>query len=214
MALEVASRIDGRATGVDARASVRSVLRDATAAAHERMHAHPGFRAAASGEIGADDYRLLLSRLLGFHRPFERLVRAACRRCGVDLDLAARARSPALAEDLSTLGLSRQAIDDLPAWAPALELRSEGGLLGALYVLEGSALGGAQIARALDGRFGHGVEGRRFFTGAGEGRGALWRAFLARLEALSEDARAEAEAASVATFEAFERWLAGWTTAS
>ncbi len=213
MAPEVASGIGGLATEADARASVRSVLRDATAAAHERMHAHPGFRAAASGEIGADDYRLLLSRLLGFHRPFERLARAASRRCGVDLGLAARARSPVLVEDLSTLGLSRRAIDDLPAWAPALELGSEGALFGALYVLEGSALGGAQIARALDGRFGQGQDGRRFFTGAGEGRGALWRAFVARLEALSENARGEAEAAAVATFEAFERWLAGWAAA-
>jgi heme oxygenase len=181
------------------------------------MHAHRGFRAAASGTISADDYRRLLSRLLGFHRPFERLVRAASNRCGLGLylDLDARARSPALILDLSTLGVSSQAIDEVPAWAPTLELGSAGAVLGALYVLEGSSLGGAQIARSLDGRFGQGVEGRRFFTGAGEGRGALWRSFLTCLEGLSDDAcaRDEAEAASVATFEAFERWLAGWAPA-
>ena len=198
----------------EARPTVRALLRNATAAAHERMHAHPGFHAAAAGVIGPRDYRLLLSRLLGFHRPFERLVGCAAERCGMDFDLDSRARSPLLVMDLTTLGLDREAIESLPDWAPSLELASEGAVLGSLYVLEGSSLGGLQIGRALKGRFGDETgEGRRFFLGRGDRHAALWGGFVMRLEALAgrQPACDAAVGASVATFVAFERWMAGWT---
>jgi heme oxygenase len=178
------------------------------------MHAHPGFHAAAAGVIEVHDYRRLLSRLLGFHRPFERLIRAAAARHGVDLDFDSRARSPFLVQDLMSLGLGRGDIERLPDWAPSLDLTSEGAVLGSLYVLEGSSLGGLQIGRSLKGRFsGESDEGRRFFLGRGDRHGALWGEFVARLETLAGRPQScdEAVAASLATFSAFERWMAGWT---
>ena len=150
---------------ISTRPSVRNLLRTATAAAHERLHAHPGFSAAAAGMIGQDDYQRLLSRLLGFHRPFEGLTRAVADRGQVDLDLDARARSHALVLDLAFLGMDRNGIDRLPDWSPSLDLRNEDALLGALYVVEGSTLGGLQIARSLKARFGgQGSAGLNFFS--------------------------------------------------
>jgi len=216
MALSAAARFPKRGYGSaeqDVRASVRSLLRNATAAGHERMHEHPGFHAAASGVISAADYRRLLARLVSFHRPFEGLIRGARERHGVDLDLDVRARSPSLVLDLATLGLSRPAIDGLPNWSPSLDLASEGALLGSLYVLEGSTLGGLQIAQALKVRFGGSDgDGRRFFLGRGESHKVLWGGFLSRLEKLAGDDRLcdAAIAASVATFGAFEQWMEGW----
>ena len=194
--------------------SVRGLLQTATTAAHERMHAHPGFNAAAAGAIGAHDYRRLLSRLLGFHRPFEGQIRAGAERYDMDLDFESRARSQSLIADLMLLGLSRRAVDDLPEWSPSLNLTSKEAVLGSLYVLEGSTLGGVQIARALKGRFVVGtVEARQFFLGRGERHGALWADFVGRLEALAECQQAceEAVTAALATFGEFERWMAGWT---
>ena len=133
MALETSASFRERA-----HSSVRFLLRSATAAAHERMHAHTGFNAAAAGTIGVQDYRRLLSRLLGFHRPFEGQIRSAADRCDVDLDCVSRARSPLLVADLLTLGVSRGAVDNLPDWAPLFDLASEAAVLGSLYVLEGS----------------------------------------------------------------------------
>ncbi len=199
--------------GKHAPPSVRALLRKSTAPPHERMHAHPGFHAAAAGMIGDRDYRRLLSRLLGFHRPFEGLIRAAARRHGVDLDFDARARSPLLVLDLMSLGLGRGDIEGLPDWAPSLDLPSEGAVLGSLYVLEGSTLGGVQIGRSLKARFGdERDEGRRFFLGRGERHGALWGEFVTRLETLAERPQScdDAVAASLATFTEFERWMAGW----
>jgi heme oxygenase (biliverdin-IX-beta and delta-forming) len=194
--------------------SMRARLRAATTAAHERMHAHSGFAAAATGAIAVTDYRLLLARVYGFHRPFEAVVREAAASLGfVDFDIEGRARSPALLADLETLGLDARTIARLPLWVPSRSFASKGALLGALYVLEGSTLGGAKIARALQGVIGgEAGDGRCFFLGRGDQQSSMWREFLARLEALSESPEESAEAieAAVVTFDDFETWMEGW----
>jgi len=193
---------------------MRFRLRAATAAAHERMHAHPGFAAAAAGAIAVADYLRLLARVYGFHRPFEAAAREVAASSGFDFDLEARARSPVLLADLKTLGLDSDAISRLPLWTPSFSFTSEGALLGALYVLEGSTLGGVQIARALQGVIGDETgDGRRFLLGRGDRQSIMWRDFLERLESLSEDPKGADQAigAAVATFEDFEAWMTGWT---
>ena len=139
------------------RSALRWRLRAATATTHERMHAHPGFEAAAAGTIELSEYRRLLVRLYGFHRPFEEIARSAAEAFKVDLDMNARARSALLVADLQTIGFAPSATATLPFWRPSLRLVSKGSLLGALYVLEGSTLGGLQIARALKNRVGNGL---------------------------------------------------------
>ena len=83
--------------------------------------------------------------------------------------------------------------------------RSPAECLGALYVVEGSTLGGAMIGRALAPHFG---DACRFFLGHDK---ALWRELLASLEALVGDRVAEVAAlgAAAATFSAFEIWMSG-----
>ena len=177
------------------------------------MHAHPGFAAAAAGGIQIADYRRLLARVYGFHRPFEVAVRNAVISAGVDFDVDERARSPALLADLQSLGLGADAIARLPLWTPSYSLVSEAALLGALYVLEGSTLGGVSIARALRGVLGDDSgDGMRFFLGRGDRQSVMWRDFLERLEALSEDQGQSAQAveAAIVTFHDFETWMSGW----
>ena len=85
--------------------------------------------------------------------------------------------------------------------------------MGALYVVEGSTLGGIQLARALKAVVAaDSGEGRSFFLGYGDRHGAMWRSFLKRLEdcASSEaDDDAVIEGAT-RTFVDFESWMAGW----
>jgi heme oxygenase len=86
-------------------------------------------------------------------------------------------------------------------------------VLGARYVVEGSALGGRGLARRLDGLLGPGtLAGRRFFSGHGAETGAVWRGYLDRLSAAPETpaARAAAIEGATATFSIFEQWLEGW----
>ena len=74
-------------------------------------------------------------------------------------------------------------------------------------------MGGAQLARAVAGALGgEGDAGRRFFLGYGARNGVMWRDFLDHLDRLGAD-EAQSEAAlrgAVATFDDFERWVAGW----
>jgi heme oxygenase (biliverdin-IX-beta and delta-forming) len=197
------------------RSAMRWRLRAATATAHERMHAHAGFGAAAAGTIEGPDYRRLLVRLYGFHRPFEDVARSAVDVFRIDLDMSVRARSPLLLADLQTIGFDPNAAAILPLWRPSVHLASKGSLLGALYVLEGSTLGGVQIARALKDQVGNGLgKALLFFVGRGERQGAMWRELLEELESLREDDEEamQAEDAAVTTFKAFEDWMAGWRT--
>ena len=103
--------------------SMRSRLRAATAPAHERMHAHPGFAAAAAGAIGIADYRRLIARVYGFHLPFEAAAREAAASSGFDFDVERRTRSPALLADLKALGVEAETIARLPLCGPGIFLR-------------------------------------------------------------------------------------------
>ncbi len=193
--------------------AMRWRLRAATTPAHERMHAHAGFGAAAAGTIDAPDYRRLLVRLYGFHRPFEDVARLAVDIFRIDLDMSVRARSPLLLADLQAIGFDPNNAATLPLWRPSVPLVSKGSLLGALYVLEGSTLGGVQIARVLKDRVSNGLgKALLFFVGRGERQGAMWRELVEELESLREDDEEamRAEDAAVATFRAFEDWMAGW----
>ncbi len=178
---------------------LRSVLRAATHEVHERLHRHAGFAAIQSATIGLADYRNLIVRLYGFYLPFE--AAAAIR----------PDRSKWLVDDLKALGLDRP-LHALPKCPHVPRLDSAHLRLGALYVAEGSALGGRELARGLDRMLGQDVAGgRRFFIGRGPETGEAWRGYLARLSA-APSARAEIIKGAVETFAAFEHWLNGWST--
>ena len=159
------------------RSAMRWRLRAATAIAHERMHAHAGFGAAAAGTIEVADYRRLLVAPLWLSSAIRR-----CRALGRGrLPDRSRYERAALARRCSSptckrIGFDPNAAATLPLWRPSVRLVSKGSLLGALYVLEGSTLGGVQIARALKDRVGDGLgKALLFFVGRGERQGAMWR---------------------------------------
>ena len=139
----------------------------------------------------------MLGRLYGFYVPFETAL-------GVKPE-----RSLWLAADLR--GLGGAAPDDLPLCRlPRYDTPQR--RVGADYVAEGSALGGAQLNRSLEALLGPGGSGRRFFQGRGAGAGAAWRSFLSRLESFAGDPAGHGDivAGAVETFQTFELWLAGW----
>ncbi|QGM93865.1 biliverdin-producing heme oxygenase [Methylocystis rosea] len=188
------------------RASVREALRAATRQPHQRLHRHPGLSAAARGAIGLDDYRQLLMRLYGFHLAFEDAHASAMQKLG----LITNSRAELIALDLAALGIMRFDVCRLPRCAALREPSSEACALGALYVVEGSALGGALIAEALAPIVG---DARRFFLGGPSGR-EVWASLLARVETLAPgEQQARAIDAAVETFRIFEEWMFDWRAA-
>lgn len=181
-------------------AVLRDALRVATAGVHERLHHHIGFAAVQAGTIDQEAYTTLLSRLYGFYSPFEAAAQLAPH------------RTRWLAIDLADLGVSPKVRDKLPR-CTFPQFFSPDHILGARYVVEGSALGGRGMARQLDALLGaEGTAGRQFFSGHGAATGVVWRQYLALLSAVPGSAlrRTAIIDGANATFATFEQWLTGW----
>jgi heme oxygenase len=169
------------------------------------LHVHPGLGAVQAGAIDRASYQSILSRLYGFHVPFETAA-------GI-----APERSLWLAADLRALGSTEQAIAALPLCASLPRLDTAHRRLGARYVAEGSTLGGRELAKRLDHLFAPDERtGRRFFSGRDGETGKAWRSFCDLLDAEDADgaARQETIAAAIETFAAFEDWFADWKVAA
>lgn len=196
-----------------ARSRIRMALKEITDPVHQRLHGHEGLAAVASQTIGRDEYRILLARLYGFHRPFDAIMEQAAQRFDCRLDIESRKRARSLELDLQSLGLDAGAIDRLATCTRLFRPATRGELMGALYVVEGSTLGGLQLARALSSLFGpEGIDGRRFFFGYGESHSAMWQTFLNELDACDDDGVPEEEifAGAIHTFGEFETWMNDW----
>jgi heme oxygenase len=99
-------------------------------------------------------------------------------------DHAERRNSSYLKQDIEELGSN---VNDLPT-ATAPEVNNTIQALGALYVMEGSIMGGPIIVKMLE-KFGI-TKGVSFFSGYGEATGQMWGKFVAVLNA---QANTEAE---------------------
>ena len=172
--------------------TARAILRDGTDAAHRALDA----RMAALDLSRRADLAALLRVNAAAHLPLEAALDAAREGQGPDLaDWPDRRRADALRADLAGLGQGVPLPVTAALEAGWPERRAE--MLGVLYVLEGSRLGGAVLARAA------GPGASRFLThGAGQG---LWPRLLPVLEAglAAPAARAAALDAARATFAAF-----------
>jgi heme oxygenase len=180
---------------------LRDALRVATADIHERLHHHVGFAAVQAGTIDHGAYTTLLSRLYGFYRPFEAAAQLSPE------------RTRGIESDLTALGVDAEEREKLPRCAAFPHRFSADHILGARYVVEGSALGGRGLARQLDGLLGTGVAaGRQFFSGHGAATGAVWREYLTLLSAVPSSAlrRTAIVAGANTTFATFKQWLTGW----
>ena len=167
--------------------NARSALRAATAHYHDRVDRV--FSGANLGEVGSYG-RFLLAQAAGY-LPIEAAL--TCGGVGRTMpDWDARQRGGLLLADLADLELAP------PDCVREIIFGEEAAVLGALYVLEGSRLGGALLKRSVPPTF-----PSRFLGG---GDSAAWRRLLAVLdERLDTDAkRAIAIEAASAVFTLFE----------
>jgi len=168
--------------------SARDILRRETDVAHRRLHVDPFLSAVAESRIDRPGFRAVLAHLYGFYAPLEDRLAASGFGAVAGLDFATHARAPLLRDDLLFLGLSAGQIDDLTACDALPAIDSAAAFLGCLYVLDGSRLGGALLARALDSLFpADQIAGRSFFAAHRDRVGLLWRETCAAIEACGSD---------------------------
>lgn len=169
-------------------------LRHGTRSEHERLEARLDL---LSPSLTRTRYVGVLERFLGLVGPLEARLDGAP--LPVD-DWPSRRKAHLLTEDLGHDAV--EVCDDLPdVMTPDLAL-------GCLYVLEGSTLGGREIAAAVESRLGADVP-TRYFRSYGSEVPARWSSFRAQVTARAEaggDVGAMVDAAR-RTFEAFEHWL-------
>jgi heme oxygenase len=129
--------------------------------------------------------------------------------------VAGRRRAPLLEADFAVLGVIpegkvlRFATERIPGLAEG-DVRYRTAFLGAMYVMEGSTLGGQYIARQVEEALGleAGV-GDAYFRGYGERTGEMWRTFRAVLTEVPEDAGEDLIVAAQAMFAVFGDGLRG-----
>ena len=142
--------------------------------------------------------------------------------------LAARRRSHWIEQDLASLNAGRPSAGELPvpiAWSsvvlepgetesrcPAREF--EAGFLGALYVLEGSTLGGRFLAKQVEASLGLlPGQGNVYFQGHGAATGALWREVTTEIAAVPDSLSERLVRSARRTFAIFGRALEPLSTA-
>ena len=154
-------------------------LRAETRAAHDAIEAAFGLDSWLASPAA---YAALLGRMHAFHAAIE--PAAAQHLAGTPLAVGT-GRAPRLAADLAALGQA----DSAPVLADIALPRDRAEAIGAVYVLEGSALGGLLIAKQVADRLGIGAEdGASFFAGEGRDTMRHWRAMQAGIDALASPA--------------------------
>ncbi len=185
-------------------------LKAETAAEHRRLEDRLNMAQALETREG---YQRLLAGFYGMYEPLEDLLGQGLEDVGLDAELgweAQRLKVPLLYQDLQALGASAEEIAALPRCDDLPALATKADILGCLYVVEGSTLGGQVISKMIRARLNLGPEdGAAFFSGYGSATGERWRQVCGVLEAHTTDEAAATETINSAksTFEAFERWL-------
>jgi heme oxygenase len=142
-------------------------------------------------------YGQLLCRYLGLYQTFESLLTGLPGRSGALAAQLYRPKTELLRLDIEFVapGAAQNVLRAGQNLFPELSVADN--LLGALYVVEGSALGGRYIAREVQQKLG--IEpgsGGAFFHGDGEATSAHWKYVTATLNREVTDAALAAEAAS------------------
>jgi heme oxygenase len=190
----------------------QQALRQATGAAHRRLHLVPSFAALLRGGLSIDGYRQLLLRLLGLHAPLDERQQAF-----QDEPLLAwargtppEARAARLRRDLAALGVAEREIGHVARADDMLpRLLSPAAALGCAWVVEGSALGGRIMAKCLSEHLGIGPENGGAFFAPLPRQEALWSDCCAAVERCGWQRlpRAEMLEAARATMSGFADWM-------
>lgn len=179
------------------------LLRRATAGDHAAVE---GAVPLMGEELTPLEYVAVLRRMYGLVAAWE----SFCERSGpgwMQTLMGERQRRGLLEEDLRVLGseLPEGGLPRLP------EFRGDAEFLGAMYVMEGSRLGGLVIAKHVEDVLGlEAGRGDSYFRGGGGQTAAMWREVLEVLRTRVPDDQADCViAAARRMFQSFGDWMRG-----
>lgn len=149
------------------------------------------------------DYAAVLRVFYGYFFPLEQRLQQYLTPEKLP-DMASRRKAGAILHDLNAIGYTDES---LPVCRQLPRITSVAEAFGALYVMEGSTLGGKMIARMLRKNEALAIadEALTFFSGYGDETGSRWKSFLAALN--GQENREEMVAAANETFYYLKRWM-------
>jgi heme oxygenase (biliverdin-IX-beta and delta-forming) len=178
-------------------APIMTRLRVETRAQHEATEAIPFSTAILAGVLPRASYAAQLAALLPVHRALESVIGARLHPSYELVWTDDMLRAPLLEADLDDLGvtegdarLARPEAAEMAWWIEDLAARDPVAVLGVLYVLEGSTLGGAVLRRHLASAFGLTDAGLSYYSPYGKHPKPHWMAFSQRMDAAVTDADA------------------------
>lgn len=188
--------------------SIMERLKEDTKTAHQQLEKAtiPFIRRSTNNE----HYELLLKMFYGYFRPMEEKIQKLVPESLLQ-DIGERRQTVALLNDLKKIGAETASLE-LSAHLP--ELKTVAQAIGALYVLEGSTLGGRFISQMLMNQLERpATEGISFFSGYGDQTDAKWKLFTETVNhyaAQHPEQTDEMVKAADETFAAFGRWVAAY----
>ncbi|MCX7102051.1 MAG: biliverdin-producing heme oxygenase [Methylobacter sp.] len=187
--------------------SIRMLLRHATLQYHVQLNHHPLLVGITQTNYNLANYHKLLFSYFHLYKALESLINDFLGRQHCVFDYDKRNKLAWLIDDLAYMHLESP---QLSCSLNLSALKTVGQLVGVLYVIEGSTLGGQMISRSLNEH--HGLTrktGARFFFGYGENTAIMWQNFIDFADCISGDeiqCRA-AENAACQTFQLFNQVL-------
>ena len=162
-------------------ASVRAETRET----HKALETEPYYVALRAGAVTEPQYATRLGLELALLRLLEPRWRGSADLRIRTLARATEDKRPLIEADLRALGVGPAHAVECP-WlcetTVAAEVRGAGGLAGALYVIEGSSLGGGRLAPIVARSFRRGLETTHYFRVYASEKGAQWKRFARMLE--------------------------------
>ncbi|TNE49170.1 MAG: biliverdin-producing heme oxygenase [Deltaproteobacteria bacterium] len=161
-------------------------LRERTNREHKALEAQAFHQSWLKHQLPLSHYVRLLTFYHSIWEKLEKQLSGSYASMVKDVWSLDMAKTPLLQHDLSFF----RAQSNLPTDEVAIEwssghkhLESEpAALLGALYVLEGSTLGGQILRKHLQHMYGLQDDGLRYYTGYGKQTGSRWKAFKSRMD--------------------------------
>jgi len=186
---------------------LRTRLREATAPLHKQLDQQPLLVALLGNDLPLADYQQLLGIYYSLYHQLEAALKHYTDQQPIAFDYQPRYKTPLLLNDLKYWHIKPE---PLRCQITLPDLNSLGALLGLLYVLEGSTLGGQFIAQHLQLTYGYTRStGSDFYSGYGEQTKTHWQSFITYLNSFSDqpDLAAQAIDSAALSFACFNQAL-------
>lgn len=182
--------------------SLHATLKNETKLQHSQIESTPLLSKIINSNISLEEYQLLLRKFYGYIAPCENLIK----KMPWQYLLSQREKTQILITDLLTLGIEKHSVEYCHYLPP---LKNYEQVLGYMYVMEGSTLGGQVISKILQDTLKLTPElGAGFFYGYGKNTRNRWIEFCQILDnKIDDEQQNEIVMSASQTYSTLQDWM-------